>query len=90
MKTVVVHTESTALIFKTVENRMFIPRRILADSLHRIIHAFLSYIYLGYFVCLCVCVCVCVTICVGTLCYSFSSSSQTDQGDETEGLEREG
>ena len=49
---------------------------------------FLSYIYLGYFVC--VCVCVCVTICVGTLCYSFSFSNQTDQGNETEGLEREG
>ncbi len=45
-------------------------------------------IYLGYFVC--VCVCVCVTICVGTLCYSFSFSNQTDQGNETEGLEREG
>ncbi len=49
----------------------------------------LSYIYLGYFVCVCVSVCVCVTICVGTLCYSFSFSNQTDQGDETEGLERE-
>ncbi len=44
----------------------------------------LSYIYLGYFVC------VCVTICCGTLCYSFSFGNQTDQGDETEGLEREG
>ena len=32
----------------------------------------------------------CVTICVGTLCYSFSFRNQTDQGDETEGLEREG
>ncbi len=41
VKTVVVHTESTALIFKTVDNRMFIPRRIRADSLHRIIHAYL-------------------------------------------------
>ncbi len=50
----------------------------------------LSYIYLGYFVCLCVCVCVCVTICVGTLCYFFSFSNQTDKGDETEGLKREG
>jgi hypothetical protein len=48
----------------------------------------LSYIYLGYFVCLCVCVC--VTICVGTLCYSFSLSNQTDQGDERLGLKREG
>ncbi len=37
----------------------------------------LSYIYLGYFVC----VCVCVTICVGTLCYSFSFINQTDQGE---------
>ncbi len=44
----------------------------------------LSYIYLGYFVC------VCVTICVGTLCYSFSFINQTDQGDENEGLKREG
>jgi hypothetical protein len=35
-------------------------------------------------------VCVCVTICVGTLCYSFSFINQTDQGDEREGLEREG
>jgi hypothetical protein len=32
---------------------------------------------------------VCVTICVGTLCYSFSLSNQTDQGDEREGLKRE-
>jgi hypothetical protein len=39
---------------------------------------YLSYIYLGYFVCLCVIVCVCVTICVGTLCYSFSFSNQTE------------
>ncbi len=39
---------------------------------------------------MCVYVCVCVTICVGTLCYSFSFSNQTDQGDQTEGLEREG
>ncbi len=36
------------------------------------------------------CVCVCVTICVGTLGYSFSFINQTDQGDKTEGLEREG
>jgi hypothetical protein len=47
-----------------------------------------SYIYLGYFVCLCVIVCVC-HIC-GTHCYSFSFGNQTDKGDETEGLEREG
>jgi hypothetical protein len=26
----------------------------------------------------------------GTLCYSFSFNNQTDQGDATEGLEREG
>ncbi len=32
----------------------------------------------------------CVTICVGTLCYSFSFSNQTDSGDEGEGLKREG
>jgi hypothetical protein len=44
----------------------------------------LSYIYLGYFVCMC------VTICCGTLCYSFSFSNQTDQGDQMEGFEREG
>jgi len=44
----------------------------------------LSYICLGYYVC------VCVTICVGTLCYSFSFINQTDQGDEREGLKREG
>ncbi len=50
----------------------------------------LSYIYLGYFVCLCVIVCVCVCHNCGTLCYSFSFGNQTDQGDETEGLEREG
>jgi hypothetical protein len=47
-----------------------------------------SIIYLSRILCLCVCVC--VTICVGTLCYSFSFSNQTDQGNETEGLEREG
>ncbi len=29
----------------------------------------------------------CVTICCGTLCYSFSFNNQTDQGDETEGLD---
>jgi hypothetical protein len=39
---------------------------------------------------LCLCVCVCVTICVGTLCYSFSFNNQSDLGDETEDLEREG
>jgi hypothetical protein len=49
---------------------------------------YLSYIYLGYFVCLCVKVCVCHNC--GTLCYSFSFGNQTDQGDETEDLEREG
>ena len=48
----------------------------------------LSYIYLGYFVCLCVIVCVCHNC--GTHCYSFSFGNQTDKGDETEGLEREG
>ncbi len=37
-----------------------------------------------------VCVCVCVCHNCGTLCYSFSFGNQTDQGDETEGLEREG
>ncbi len=36
------------------------------------------------------CVCVCVTICCGTICYSFSFSNQTDQGEETEGLKMEG
>jgi hypothetical protein len=53
---------------------------------------YLSYIYLGYFVCLCVIVCVCVCVCHNcrTLCYSFSFGNQTDQGDETEGLKREG
>jgi hypothetical protein len=49
--------------------------------------AFLSYIYLGYFVCLCVIVCVCHNN--GTLCYSFSFGNQTDHGDETEGMEIE-
>jgi hypothetical protein len=43
----------------------------------------LSYIYLGYFVCV-------SQFCCGTLSYSFSFSNQTDQGDKTEGLEREG
>ncbi len=47
-----------------------------------------SVIYLPWILCLCVCVC--VTICCGTLCYSFSFSIQTDQGDEPEGLKREG
>jgi hypothetical protein len=56
---------------------------------YQLLHTiYLSYIYLGYFVC--VCVCVCVTICVGTLCYSYSFNNQTDQGDETEGMKREG
>jgi hypothetical protein len=50
----------------------------------------ISIIYLSRVLCLSVCVCVCVTICVGTLCYSFSFSNQTDQGYQTEGLEREG
>ncbi len=40
------------------------------------------------FVCLCVIKCVCQNC--GTLCYSFSFGNQTDKGDETEGLEREG
>jgi hypothetical protein len=48
----------------------------------------LIYIYLRYFVCLCVIECVCHNC--GTLCYSFSFGNQTDKGDETEGLEREG
>ncbi len=66
-------------------------QRVLFTIWHWLIHIsyiFLSYIYLGYFVC--VCVCVCVTICVGTLGYSFSFINQTDQGDEREGLKREG
>jgi hypothetical protein len=33
---------------------------------------------------------VCVCHNCGTLCYSFSFGNQTDQGDETEGLKREG
>ncbi len=41
-------------------------------------------------VCDSVCLCVCVTICVGTLCYSLSFCNQTEQGEKTEGLEREG
>jgi hypothetical protein len=49
---------------------------------------YLSYIYLRYFVCLCVIECVCHNC--GTLCYSFSFGNQTDKGDKTEGLEREG
>ncbi len=51
-----------------------------------------SIIYLSRVLCLsvCDCVCVCVTICCGTLCYSVSFSNQIDQGDQTEGLEREG
>jgi hypothetical protein len=36
---------------------------------------FLSYIYVGYFVC--------------QLCFMFYYNCQTDQGDETDGLERE-
>ncbi len=62
------------------------------SSLNLVILFNLSYIYLGYFVCLCVIVCVCVCVChnCGTLCYSFSFGNQTDEGDETEGLEREG
>ncbi len=32
----------------------------------------------------------CVCHYCGTLCYSFSFSNQTDQGDEMEGKEREG
>ncbi len=48
-----------------------------------------SYICLGYFVCLCVCECVCVTIAERSD-YSFCFSKQTDRGDKTEGLEMEG
>ncbi len=47
-------------------------------------------IYLPWVLCLSVCDSVCVCHNCGTLCYSFSFSNQTDQGDETEGLEREG
>ncbi len=46
-------------------------------------------IYLSRVLCLSVCVCVCVTFAERSG-YSFSFSNQTDQGDETEGLEREG
>ncbi len=66
-------------------------QRELEGTVGRICSSYLgnlSYIYLGYFVC--VCVCVCVTICCGTFSYSFSFNNQTDQGDETEGLEGEG
>jgi hypothetical protein len=45
---------------------------------------YLSYIYLGYFVCVSV-----IHNC-GTLRYSLCFNDQTDQGDETEGLKREG
>jgi hypothetical protein len=47
--------------------------------------------FIIYLPCLCVIVCVCVSqLRNGTLCYSFSFSNQTDSGDETEGLKREG
>jgi hypothetical protein len=49
-----------------------------------------SIIYLSRVLCLSVCDSVCVCHNCGTLCYSFSFGNQTDQGDETEGLEREG
>ena len=49
-----------------------------------VVDCHLSYIYLGYFVCVSV-----IHNC-GTLCYSFSFINQTDQRDETEGLKREG
>ncbi len=45
---------------------------------------YLSYIYLGYFVCVSV-----IHNC-GTLCYSLSFNNQTDQVDKAKGLEREG
>jgi hypothetical protein len=51
---------------------------------HNGLDHYLSYIYLGYFVC------VSVRHNCRTLCYSFSFIYQTDQGNETEGLEREG
>jgi hypothetical protein len=47
----------------------------------------ISYIYLGYFVRLCVCVSQFIAERSAIL---FSFNNQTDQGDETEGLEREG
>ena len=55
-------------------------------------YIYISIIYLPRVLCLSVCDSVCVCVChnCGTLCYSFSFSNQTDQGDETEGLEREG
>jgi hypothetical protein len=43
-----------------------------------------SYIYLEFHVC------VCVTICVGMIRLYVCVCVQTDQGDETEGFEREG
>jgi hypothetical protein len=48
---------------------------------------YLSYIYLGYFVCVCVCVCVSQ---LRNAQLFFCFSNQTDQGDETKGLEIEG
>jgi hypothetical protein len=75
--------------------RVFITNRIQFKNHHHptpcyILKSFnyLSYIYLRYFVCLCVIECVFHNC--GTLCYSFSFGNQTDKGDETEGLEREG
>ena len=57
------------------------------------VRAYLSYIYLGSSVCLSSChIPVVLSSChiCGTLSYSLCFSNQTDQGDETEGLEREG
>jgi hypothetical protein len=58
-------------------------------------NVFLSYIYLGSSVCHIPVLFLsysCRPVCssCGTLSYSFSFSNQTDQGNETEGLEREG
>jgi hypothetical protein len=65
--------------FKTVISRFYKQRVPVLFK-----NTILKCIYLGYFVC--------VSVCHNcrTLSYSFSFSNQTDQGDETEGLEREG
>jgi hypothetical protein len=61
-----------------------LPSFCITQFRHYLLSLNLSYIYLGYFVCVSV-----IHNC-GTLCYSFSFSNQTDQGDETVGLEKEG
>ncbi len=73
------------ILFQTQYSKII--RLLLLTKRNKHMLGWISYICLGYFVCVSVCVCVTIAERSG---YSLCFSDQTDQGDKTEGLEREG